>query len=51
VLEDLIIHGMMTTGGTDTDWMIEYRGGFVILEFKGFHKYKINIAKGPKGRI
>ena len=46
VLGDLIVHGMMTTGGTDIDWMIEHNGGFVILEFKGFHNDKINIAKG-----
>ena len=46
VLGDLIVHGMRTTGGTDIDWMIEHNGGFVILEFKGFHNDKINIAKG-----
>ncbi len=46
VLGNLIVHGMMTTGGTDIDWMIEHKGGFVILEFKGFHNDKINIAKG-----
>jgi hypothetical protein len=46
VLGDLIVHGMMTTGGTDIDWMIEHKGGFIILEFKGFHNDKINIAKG-----
>ena len=37
---------MMTSGGTDIDWLIEHKGGFVILEFKGFHNDKINIAKG-----
>ena len=46
VLGDLIVHGMMTSGGTDIDWLIEHKGGFVILEFKGFHNDKINIAKG-----
>ena len=46
VLGDLIIHGMIASGGTDIDWLIEHRGGFIILEFKGFHNDKINIAKG-----
>ena len=46
VLGDLIVHGMIASGGTDIDWMIEHKGGFVILEFKGFHNDKINIAKG-----
>ena len=46
VLGDLIVHGMMASGGTDIDWLIEHKGGFVILEFKGFHNDIINIAKG-----
>jgi len=46
VLGDLIVHGMMASGGTDIDWLIEHNGGFIILEFKGFHNDKINIAKG-----
>ena len=46
VLGDLIVHGMMASGGTDIDWLIEHKGGFVILEFKGFHNDRINIAKG-----
>ncbi len=46
VLGDLIVHGMIASGGTDIDWMIEHDGGFIILEFKGFHDDKINIAKG-----
>ena len=46
VLVDLIVHGMIASGGTDIDWLIEHRGGFVILEFKGFHNDKINIPKG-----
>ena len=46
VLGDLIVHGMISSGGTDIDWLIEHKGGFVILEFKGFHNDKINIAKG-----
>ncbi len=46
VLGDLIVHGMLASGGTDIDWLIEHKGGFVILEFKGFHNDKINIAKG-----
>ena len=46
VLGDLIVHGMIASGGTDIDWLIEHNGGFVILEFKGFHNDKINIPKG-----
>ena len=46
VLGNLIVHGMIASGGTDIDWLIEHRGGFIILEFKGFHNDKINIPKG-----
>ncbi|MBS1268204.1 MAG: hypothetical protein MAG458_00926 [Nitrosopumilus sp.] len=46
VLGDLIVHGMIASGGTDIDWLVEHKGGFVILEFKGFHNDKINIPKG-----
>ena len=46
VLGNLIVHGMIASGGTDIDWLIEHKGGFVILEFKGFHNDKINIPKG-----
>lgn len=46
VLGDLIVHGMLASGGTDIDWLIEHNGGFVILEFKGLHNDKINIPKG-----
>lgn len=46
VLGDLIVHGMMTSGGTDLDWLIEHKGCFLIFEFKGFHNDKINIPKG-----
>jgi len=46
VLGNLIVHGMIASGGTDIDWLIEHNGGFIILEFKGFHNDKINIAKG-----
>ncbi|MBA4454712.1 MAG: hypothetical protein H2B05_07220 [Nitrosopumilaceae archaeon] len=46
VLGELIVHGMIASGGTDIDWLIEHNGGFIILEFKGFHNDKINIPKG-----
>ena len=46
VLGNLIVHGMIASGGTDIDWLIEHKGCFVILEFKGFHNDKINIPKG-----
>jgi len=46
VLGEIIVHGMLTSGGTDIDWLIEHKGGFIILEFKGFHNDKINISQG-----
>ncbi len=46
VLGNLIVHGMITSGGTDIDWMIEHNGCFVIFEFKGFHNDKISIPLG-----
>ena len=46
ILGDLIGHDMVASGGTDIDWLVEHNGGFIILEFKGFHNDKINIAKG-----
>jgi hypothetical protein len=46
VLGNLIVQGMKASGGTDIDWLIEHNGGFVILEFKGFHNDKINIPMG-----
>jgi hypothetical protein len=32
--------------GDIIDWLIEHKGSFIILEFKGFHNDKINIAQG-----
>lgn len=46
VLGNLIVHGMIASGGTDIDWLIEHNGGFIILEFKGFHNDKINVPMG-----
>jgi len=46
VLGNLIVRGMIASGGTDIDWLIERNGGFIILEFKGFHNDKIKIAMG-----
>lgn len=46
VLGGLIVHGMITSGGTDVDWLIEHNGGFIIFEFKGFHGDKIGISRG-----
>jgi hypothetical protein len=46
VLGKIIVHGMMASGGTDIDWLIEHKGSFIILEFKGFHNDKINIPQG-----
>ena len=46
VLGQIIVHGMSASGGTDIDWLIEHKGSFIILEFKGFHNDKINIPQG-----
>ena len=46
VLGNLIVRGMIASGGTDIDWLIEHNGGFIILEFKGFHNDKINLPMG-----
>jgi len=46
VLGEMIVHGMMASGGTDLDWLIEHNGGFIIFEFKGFHNDRITIPKG-----
>ena len=46
VLGEIIVHGMIASGGTDIDWLIEHKGSFIILEFKGFHNDKINIPQG-----
>ena len=46
ILGNLIVQGMITSGGTDLDWLIEHNGGFVLFEFKGFHNDKINLPMG-----
>jgi len=46
VLGELIVHGMIASGGTDVDWLVEHNGSFIVLEFKGFHNDKITIPKG-----
>jgi hypothetical protein len=38
--------GMNTTGGTDIDWVIEHRGGFIIMENKTFKKDWIHLPIG-----
>jgi len=45
-LGGFILDGMKTTGGTDIDWLVEHRGGFIILENKSFHNDKISIKVG-----
>ena len=45
-LGKIILQGMKTTGGTDVDWLIEHRGGFIILELKEFHDNVITIPVG-----
>jgi len=45
-LGGLILEGMKTTGGTDIDWLIERRGGFIIMETKNFNRDHISIKMG-----
>jgi len=42
----LILEGMKATGGTDIDFMIEHRGGFIFLEYKEFQENHISIPLG-----
>ena len=42
----LINQEMNTTGGTDVDWLIEHRGGFIVMENKTFWQNKIGIPLG-----
>jgi len=45
-LGQLILKNMKITGGTDVDWLIERRGGFIILESKIFRDNQISIPLG-----
>jgi len=45
-LGGLILEGMKTTGGTDIDWVIEHRGGFIVMENKSFQNDHISIPVG-----
>lgn len=46
VLGQIIVKNMKASGGTDIDWLIEHRGGFIIFEFKKIHHKKFTIRKG-----
>ena len=45
-LGHLILKKMEITGGTDVDWLIERKGGFIILESKEFRDNQISIPLG-----
>jgi len=45
-LGGLAQEGMRTTGGTDIDWIIEHRGGFIVMENKTFSKDWIKLPVG-----
>jgi len=45
-LGHLIVQQMKTTGGTDVDWLIEHRGGFIVMENKTFNQNRISIPRG-----
>jgi len=42
----LITRGMKVSGGTDIDWVIEHREGFIIIENKTFSKNSIYLPIG-----
>ena len=46
ILGNLIIKKMITSGGTDIDWLIEHNGGFIIFEIKRIWSDTIVIRKG-----
>ena len=45
-LGGLAIEGMKTTGGTDIDWVVEHRGGFIVMENKTFQNDWVRIPVG-----
>jgi hypothetical protein len=45
-LGNLILKKMSITGGTDVDWLVERKGGFIILESKEFSENSITISLG-----
>lgn len=45
VLGNLISKRMRASGGTDIDWLIEHKGGFMIFELKIFHDDRILISR------
>jgi hypothetical protein len=45
VIGNLITKMMVTSGGTDVDWLIEHNNGFMIFEFKIFHSDLFIISK------
>ena len=45
-LGGLAIEGMKTSGGTDIDWVVEHRGGFIVMENKTFQNDWIRIPVG-----
>ena len=42
----LILEGMKASGGTDVDWLVEHKGGFLIMENKTLHNDLISIKWG-----
>jgi len=45
-LGQLIVDGMKTSGGTDIDWVVEHRGGFIVMENKTFSNDWISLPVG-----
>ena len=40
VLGEIIVHGMMASGGTDIDWLIEHKGSFIIFRIQRISQRK-----------
>lgn len=47
-LGGLAQEGMQTTGGTDIDWVVEHRGGFIVMENKSQEVEEATNEKGNK---
>lgn len=45
-LGGLAQEGMKTSGGTDIDWVVEHRGGFIVMENKTFSNDWISLPLG-----
>ncbi len=45
ILGDLIVHGMVASGGTDIDWLIEHNGGLSFWNSRDFIMIRLTLQK------